>query len=343
MPAWLADALPARALDLHAVMDVTYSGENRRQPSTLEGNAAFRLGQFDFYASQSLDARTRAFVEYVIESDGPEFVVDLERASIEHSFSEALKLAVGRFHTSLGYWNPAYHHGTFFYTPVSRPAFLQFEDDNGVLPVHFVGAVARGSFHGALNPTYYLGVGNGAAIDTSVPPGALTPQSASDVDRHKAVNARLVIEPAAVRGLGLGVSGYVVQDIPALTGGTVLVPDQKIWAGDVTFINRRWELLHEYFLFNDDGRTSRAYYAQWGFRVLPSLRPFVRHERLEVDESDPYFQNLAGGTDYKTSAVGLNFRPGERHVLKAQVDFTKLGGVSPDGYLTYSFQWSFGL
>ena len=48
-------------------------------------------------------------------------------------------LEVGRFHTDIGYWNTAFHHGLWLQIPVERPHVLRFEDDGGLVPVHWVG------------------------------------------------------------------------------------------------------------------------------------------------------------------------------------------------------------
>ena len=38
------------------------------------------------------------------------------------------KVAAGRFHTALGYWNETYHHGTYLHTSITRPVAVRFED-----------------------------------------------------------------------------------------------------------------------------------------------------------------------------------------------------------------------
>jgi hypothetical protein len=45
----------------------------------------------------------------------------------------------GRTHTGIGYWNNAYHHGRWLQPTIARPRWVAFEDDNGILPVHWIG------------------------------------------------------------------------------------------------------------------------------------------------------------------------------------------------------------
>ena len=71
-----------------------------------------------------------------------EVVVDVERLQIAYRWSDALRLTAGRGHTALGYWNESYHHGKLLQPTVERPEVLKFEDDGGILPVHFVGLEA---------------------------------------------------------------------------------------------------------------------------------------------------------------------------------------------------------
>lgn len=68
--------------------------------------------------------------------------VDLERALLIYSPNDRLQLGVGRAHTSIGYYNTAYHHGNWFETAAVRPFLFRYEDDGGILPVHNVGLTA---------------------------------------------------------------------------------------------------------------------------------------------------------------------------------------------------------
>ena len=59
-------------------------------------------------------------------------------------------VAVGRYHTAIGYYNNAYHHGKWLQTAAERPHIYDFEDSGGLLPIHNVGV----SVSGAITPDF---------------------------------------------------------------------------------------------------------------------------------------------------------------------------------------------
>jgi hypothetical protein len=65
-------------------------------------------------------------------------LVDVERLHVRWQ-AEPFFLEAGRFHTAFGYWNNAYHHGSWLQPTIERPRWVNFEDDGGMLPVHLVG------------------------------------------------------------------------------------------------------------------------------------------------------------------------------------------------------------
>ena len=72
-------------------------------------------------------------------------------------------IEAGRTHTGFGYWNNAYHHGRWLQPTIARPRWVAFEDDGGILPVHWVGAGSRRARADRSTPTVniMLTVGNG--------------------------------------------------------------------------------------------------------------------------------------------------------------------------------------
>jgi hypothetical protein len=77
------------------------------------------------------------------------FGIDIERLQLTYRANPYFQLTGGRFHTAIGYYNTAYHHGTWFQTATGRPFMYDFEDSGGILPVHSVGASAEGDVRGA--------------------------------------------------------------------------------------------------------------------------------------------------------------------------------------------------
>ena len=54
------------------------------------------------------------------------------------------KAWLGRFHNPIGYWNTQFHHGAYLQTSVSRPAIVEYEEHDGVLPMHLTGLLIEG-------------------------------------------------------------------------------------------------------------------------------------------------------------------------------------------------------
>jgi hypothetical protein len=106
---------------------------------------AFQFGEFDLFMSSKL-SNTISFVsEAVFGSDASNFWgIDIERAQLTYKANERFQLSAGRMHTAIGYYNTAYHHGTWFQTTTGRPYMFYYEDSGGILPVHIVGVSATG-------------------------------------------------------------------------------------------------------------------------------------------------------------------------------------------------------
>src|SRR5262249_55068996 len=136
----------APQLTIHGFSDVTLATTRERwrggRDSTSTG---FLLGQFDLYLLSRISANLSFLGEGGFELDHDQGVVDVERMFIKYSWSDQLRLAAGRTHTALGYWNEAFHHGALLQPTVERPQALKFEDDGGILPVHAVGLELSGA------------------------------------------------------------------------------------------------------------------------------------------------------------------------------------------------------
>ncbi|HHI80621.1 MAG TPA: hypothetical protein ENK02_11655, partial [Planctomycetes bacterium] len=101
---------------------------------------AFALGGLDLFLRSQLNEKVSFLNETVFEpnSDG-ENVLDVERLIIKYEINDDFNVQAGRFHSSFGYWNRAFHHGEFLSTSIGRPDVLKFEDDGGLLPIHIIG------------------------------------------------------------------------------------------------------------------------------------------------------------------------------------------------------------
>ena len=90
-------------LPVHGFADVGGAWSRGADPVRLRG---FNIGTLDIYLTPQFGDRVKSLVELAFEYEedgGGE--VDLERLQLGYSFSDALTLWAGRFHTPFGLWN----------------------------------------------------------------------------------------------------------------------------------------------------------------------------------------------------------------------------------------------
>src|SRR5262249_32964475 len=150
--------------------------------------------------------------------------------------NDHLNLSAGRYHTGIGYYNTAFHHGSYFETAIGRPRIFRFEHDGGVLPIHEVGFSARGIVPKTGSQLRYVAeLGNGRRwVDFGETEGLF------DQNQAKSTNVGLSFQPETWRGLEVGGSFYrddiptspdhaVAQRIAALFG-VYRTPDTEVMA-----------------------------------------------------------------------------------------------------------------
>ncbi len=273
----------------------------------------FFVGQTDLHIMAQYGEHLSAMSEDVVEFDGEEPSIDLERIVVFYTFSDQFRLGAGRDHTAFSYWNRTFHHGAQLQTTIDRPFFLKFEDGGGVVPAHIVGLFAYGNFDiGSSQLKYEFNVGNNGLI-TLNGDGSGTPTDAfinfnpeGDTYNAKRLAARLVFKPVADGGLALGIASVlshygVESDDPAIAAGPMVFGDlaQILLEGEVIYTDSNFEFMSEFYQFNDNtGLTSfngssnnTAFYVQAAFQD-GDFKPYVRVENLTVDGGDPYFQAL---------------------------------------------------
>ena len=92
---------------------------------------SFTLGQFALFVTATLSERISVLAEVVLEgSTDTRVVTDLERLQVTFRFNDLSgRSRPGRYHTGIGYYNAAFHHGSYFETPIGRPRVFAFEDE----------------------------------------------------------------------------------------------------------------------------------------------------------------------------------------------------------------------
>ncbi len=304
--------------------DIDWRSRRDSEPNT------FVLGQIDVFLTSELAPNLSVLAETVLESpkDGTSQIADVERFQLQYSPADAFTVSVGRMHTMLGFWNQAYHHGTWLQTTAFRPDVYLFEDDEGggLLPVHEVGVRLSGA--ASIRPLrfeYAASVVNGRSADPS--------QVATFQDQNgaKAVHLWAGLSPRSLPHLQVG-GCAVVDTIPASPGvGRTDSLDERIWGGFLVFQGPRLELLTEAFsiVHRDDATgvewKSDGLYAQVAW-AIGHWKPYYRFDHLDRDEKDPYYSATLQDVDRHT--LGLRVDPWSRVALKVEASRARVAGGS---------------
>jgi len=275
----------------------------------------FQLGEFDLFLSSKLSPKISFVSEVVIGADHTNYWgLDIERLQVTYKASPYFAISGGRIHTSIGYYNTAYHHGTWFQTATGRPYMYFFEDSGGLLPVHEVGVSTTGLVPGTgnLELHWVAEVSNGRSSD---PTGQPVQNFLSDKN-HKAFNLATYVKPHWVSGLQVGGSFYHDRMVP------VNVPhvDQNISSLYAVFINSTWEFMNEAALINNhsDGaiasNNTPLMYSQIS-RKFGKYRPYFRYQYVNGSATDPV--NIFTGR-YQGPSVGVRMDYTDYLALKVQ-------------------------
>ena len=145
--------------------DKGMAAENLQYPLGATSNSTFRAGEFDLFMTSQLSDNLSFLTEFVASSDQTNaFGIDMERFQLTYRPSKYFEISGGRFHTDIGYYNTAFHHGTWFSTATGRPFMYYFEDSGGPLPVHELGITTTGYIpSGKMDLHWTAEIGNGSA------------------------------------------------------------------------------------------------------------------------------------------------------------------------------------
>lgn len=307
--------------------DINLHGDNQKGDTT-----SFTLGQLNLFVTSDISERFKVLSEIIFEG-GPgniygvttgqrnTFGVDVERFLVEYSHNDYFKLAAGRWHTAIGYYNTAYHHSTWFQTTADRPFLFAFEDRGGILPIHSVGASASGLIpSGRLGLHYVAEVGNGRASRSPLTEEPV--QNVIDDQNHKAYNLAIFSRPEAVPGLQVGFSAY--RDLLAPANSPRV--DETILAAHAVFVRPSFEWLNEALvvrhtpLGSADTFNTPGFYTQVS-KKFGSYRPYFRYQYVNAANAEPIFPDIKLR---QGPSVGIRFDASESVAVKLQYDYTAL-------------------
>jgi len=319
-----------------------------------ENHSSFALGQFNLFMTSRLSPRAGVLAELIVEPESTNGVgVDLERLLFNYSVSDSLNASVGRYHSSIGYYNTAYHHSSWMQTTVERPFLFAFEDDGGILPIHNVGVSLSGTLpSGSLGLNYIVEVGNGRASRSRLDEAV---QNAFDENSHKSLNLAFFVRPERWRGMQAGFSYYLDRLTPD-AGSLIENPadpfplnvagrpriDERIMAAHVIYQTGRFEFLNEGILIQHDLNGYHTFYTP-GFysqisRRWGQVRPYFRYQYVNASPYEPVFGDVGLR---QGPLAGLRFDITESSAFKVEYDRTLVRGYSPINGLATQVSFAF--
>ncbi len=298
------------------------------------GHTSFTLGQLNLFITSDISEKFKFLSEIVFEG-GPDniygvyrgqnnaFGVDVERMLLQYSYNDYFHLAVGRYHTAIGYYNTEFHHSTWFQTTEDRPFLFQFEDRGGILPIHNVGASASGLIpSGPLGLHYVVEVGNGR--ESRSPLTEEPVQNVIDENNRQAVNVAVFARPEGVRGLQTGFSVYRDVLTPLaqpkigetiLAAHAVLVRSRFQWLNEALMIRHAPEGVGH--VFNTSG-----FYTQVG-EQFGVFTPYFRYQYVNAPVNEPVFPEVGL---QRGPSIGLRYDASESVAVKLQYNYMSLRG-----------------
>jgi hypothetical protein len=297
-------------------------------PLGAPSHTSFQLGELDLYMTSTLSAHLSFLAELVFGFDATNALgADLERVQLTYRANPFFQLSGGRYHTAIGYYNTAFHHGTWFQTTTGRPFMFYFEDSGGLLPVHNVGVTATGLVPGtgATGLHWIAEAGNGRAASLQHAPV----QNFISDRNFKSSNFVAYIKPGWLDGFQTGVNSYHDRMYP---DGVTRV-NQSITGVYAVYINSDWEFLNEaVFLRNEVDASgqifdSKLMYTQLS-RKIGTVRPYARFQDVHSPVGDPV-NGFIG--KYVGPSVGIRYDISAYVAVKAQYNRLYQDGPTMNG------------
>lgn len=282
-----------RGLTIQGFSDLTFRTETTTAAGARSTTSTFGLGQLSLFLSAGLAENISIVTEtaFKLGSDNRQSqAIELERVYVKYSLSDALKLAFGRTHTALGYWNEAYHHGALLHPTVARPEILRF---GGVMPLHAVGleVTGRAAIGAGWDVSYLGNFANGRSREFSATQGS------ADMDRSKATALKVSVTHDGDMGTIIFGPMLYRDTIPAdpTRAGRESAIRESIPGFHLVIRGKYVELLSEYFGIRHERATTgdvtnhEGWYAIGSARVDGRFKPYAGIDVTKFDAADNYF------------------------------------------------------
>jgi hypothetical protein len=305
----------------------------------------FRIGSVDLFMTSRLSDKASLLGELLfISSSDNSIGIDVERLLFQYRQSDYFGFGLGRYHSSIGYYNTAFHQGAWFETTVDRPFMYAFDDQGGFLPLQEVGVTTYGRIpSGKWGLNYVAEVGNGRNHLLDGEPA----QNAQDANNGKSVNVAVFSQPAWVPGLQLGFSLY--HDY--LTFSDNINHSEFISTVHAVYITPKYEFLNEAMLVRHDGTSTGttgifhtpAFYTEFS-RGFGKYRPYFRYQYINAGTSEPIYGDPTDGPVVgrrQGPSAGVRYDFNQHAAFKLQYDRTTIRGEGSTNGLATQFAFIF--
>jgi hypothetical protein len=305
------------SLQIRGFGDVDFSATDQKGRTS-----GFNLGQLDLHLASALSRKVSYFGEITFNAQPAGYTVEVERNIIRYDYNDYFKISFGRYHTPIGYWNTAFHHGAWLQTTISRPDMVRI--GGTFIPVHFVGLLAEGNIpSGGAGLSYNVGVGNGRGSIIS------RPGDAGDDNNNRAWVANIYSRPRRFYGLQLGASVY--RDKITLVGRDFrewITSAHLVWTKETPEFLAEFANVNHRAVLTDLSTNSQAFYVQLAYR-LPwferTLKPYYRFEYTHTPLSEQVFMNQ----DLVGSILGVRYDISNYAAFKAEYRSSNRGIAEP--------------
>jgi hypothetical protein len=331
----------APRLHFNVFGDVGYEATDRKAVTS----NTFEIGSLDLFMTARLSDKVSLLGEVLfIPTDDNSISADVERLLLQYRQNDYFGFGIGRYHTSIGYYNTAFHQGAWFETAIARPFMYAFDDEGGFLPLQEVGLTTYGRIpSGKLGLNYVAEIGNGRNQLLGGEPA----QNASDQNNGKSFNIELFARPSRIPDLQLGFSVY--HDY--VTFSDNINHDELITTAHAVYINSKYEFLNEAMLVRHAESSTGTpgifhtpgFYTQFS-RAFAKYRPYFRYQYINagVDEpiyGDPTDGPVVGRRNGPTAGIRYDFN--QHAAFKLQYDRVAVRGIGSSNGLDSQFAFTF--
>jgi hypothetical protein len=306
---------------------------------------SFHIGTLDLFLTGALTDRVSVLGEVLFTPLKDNSVgVDVERLLLQYQQNDYFNFAIGRYHSSIGYYNTAFHQGAWFQNAIDRPLIFAFDDHGGFLPLQEVGVTMNGQIpSGSLGLNYVAELGNGRAHLLGSDPA----QNFQDINNGKSFNLALYSRPNWLPGLQAGFSIY--HDY--LTFSDNFNHDELISTVHIVYSDSNYEFLNEAMLVrHTDTRLGApavfhtpGFYTQFS-RRFGKYRPYFRYDYVNAGVAEPIYGDPADGPVVgrrNGPTFGLRYELNDHAAFKLQYDHLSQRGQKSFNLLETQFSFAF--